>query len=81
MACPALASLSPSHARALTLHAAGGDVSRIAAALDIPPEGVPALLDVAAAKLAAACLRCCAAGCEADAALGTNAPTGPPRPG
>ena len=50
----ALAELPVAHAVALRLRAAGADDRAIAAALGIDPAGVPALLEVAEAKLAAA---------------------------
>jgi hypothetical protein len=49
----ALAELPVAHAVALRLRAAGADEGVIAAALGIDPAGVPALLEVAEAKLAA----------------------------
>jgi hypothetical protein len=49
----ALGELPLAHAVALRLQAAGADEQTIAAALGIDPAGVPALLAVAEAKLAA----------------------------
>ena len=49
----ALAELPAAHAVAPRLRAAGADEGAIAAALGIDPAGVPALLEVAEAKLAA----------------------------
>ena len=49
----ALAELPVAHAVALRLRTAGADDGAIAAALGIDPAGVPALLEVAEAKLSA----------------------------
>jgi DNA-directed RNA polymerase specialized sigma24 family protein len=49
----ALAELPVAYAVALRLRAAGADDQTIAAALGIDPAGVPALLEVAEAKLSA----------------------------